>query len=375
MENGKRKNEKDLRHFLASAAEAFARFLAWRTPFALNWRGGAGTLRVAMKRLAIILLCLTPWFAGWAAATPPNVLSKLERFQLFGNEYVKLSDWADAAQFDLKWTRRDEEITVTSRWSKMVFTVDSAKATLNGIQLTLSFPIARKGSDAYVTPLDLKTAILPVLYPAKNPPGQKIETVALDPGHGGKDPGYQQGREQEKKQTLLLAQEVQQMLKDAGVKAVLTRSNDVYIDPNERPDVAKRLGADLFVSLHFNYAPGDAHGVETYCMTPAKASSSNSHGEGADTGSRDGNKNDEKNMLLAYQLQKSIVKSTGIDDRGVKRARFAVLKNSDIPAVLIENGFLSDPSELKRIVDPDYRRQHARAIVDGILAYKKLVER
>jgi len=79
--------------------------------------------------------------------------------------------------------------------------------------------------------------------------------------------------------------------------------------------------------------------------------------------------------LLAYQLQKSLTHGLGSDDRGVKRARFAVLRDAGMPAVLIEAGFLSHPAEGKRIFDPEYRRKMAQAIADGLLAYKKIVER
>ena len=117
----------------------------------------------------------------------------------------------------------------------------------------------------------------------------------------------------------------------------------------------------------------EVRGVETYCLTPAGAASSNAQGEG-DTHWLKANGNDEKNMQLAYQLQKSLVRGLSAEDRGVKRARFQVLREAAMPAVLIEGGFLSHPAEQKRILDPAYRRQMARAIVDGILAYKRTVK-
>jgi N-acetylmuramoyl-L-alanine amidase len=116
----------------------------------------------------------------------------------------------------------------------------------------------------------------------------------------------------------------------------------------------------------------EVKGIETYCLTPAGATSSNAQGEG-DTRWFKANGNDEKNMLLAYQLQKSMVRELPVEDRGVKRARFQVLREATMPAVLIEGGFLSHPIEQKKILDAAYRRQLARAIVDGILAYKKTV--
>ena len=201
--------------------------------------------------------------------------------------------------------------------------------------------------------------------------------ICLDPGHGGKDTGTRNGFQQEKKYTLLLAQEVRDQLNRAGLKATLTRTTDTLIDLPVRPDLARRRGADLFVSLHFNGANGsrnEIRGIEVYCLTPSGASSTNARGEGGGAGPAPGNRNNDKNMFLAYLVHKSLVRSLPTEDRGVRRARFAVLREAQMPAVLIEGGYMSHPSESKKIYDPAYRRQMARAIVDGLLAYKRQVE-
>jgi N-acetylmuramoyl-L-alanine amidase len=79
-------------------------------------------------------------------------------------------------------------------------------------------------------------------------------------------------------------------------------------------------------------------------------------------------------MLLAYQMQKSYEKNLNMEDRGVKRARFQVLREATMPAILIEGGFMSHPTEGRKIYDPAYRKQMAKAIVEGIQAYKKAVK-
>jgi N-acetylmuramoyl-L-alanine amidase len=202
-----------------------------------------------------------------------------------------------------------------------------------------------------------------------------VKTVCLDPGHGGKDPGFQIGSNPEKKYALLLAQEIRELLKTAGMNVVLTRSSDYYVPLETRPVIARQRSADLFVSLHFNSSEesrSQVKGVEVYSLTPPGAFSTNARGEG-DTRWVPGNRNDEKNMQLAYQVQKSILKNLTVEDRGLKRARFAVLRDATMPAILIEGGFLSHPTEGKNISDPAYRRRMARAITDGILTYKKTV--
>ena len=109
-------------------------------------------------------------------------------------------------------------------------------------------------------------------------------------------------------------------------------------------------------------------------MTPPGAPSSNARGEGASAGFFPGNRFNDKNVYLAYLLQKSLTKGPGAEDRGVHRARFVVLREATMPAVLIEGGFLSHPVEGRNITEPAFRRQMARAIVEGIVAYKKQVE-
>ena len=166
-------------------------------------------------------------------------------------------------------------------------------------------------------------------------------------------------------------------LQKAGFKVCLTRSTDALIKLPDRPAVARSRKADLFMSLHFNSTDGgrdEAKGAEVYALTPAGASSTNARGEG-NGGWTTGNKFNANNLLLACQIQKSLVRNLDVEDRGVRRARFAVLRDAAMPAVLIEAGFMSHPAEGKKIFDARYRREMARAIVDGVMSYKRIVER
>jgi N-acetylmuramoyl-L-alanine amidase len=175
----------------------------------------------------------------------------------------------------------------------------------------------------------------------------------------------------------MLAQELGAQLKRAGFNASLTRTTDTFIDLPLRPDIARRRRADLFISLHWNSVDSgknDVRGIETYCLTPTGAPSTNAGGEVIGAGTKPGNRFNEKNMFLAYLLERSLVRNLGASDRGVRRARFAVLRTAEMPAVLIEGGFMSHPVESRRIYDLAYQRQMARSIVEGILAYKRQVE-
>lgn len=294
--------------------------------------------------------------------------------------YVRLNEWARANVFTVRWLERDKTLELTGRGSRLTFNVDSRsdarKAQINGVQVWLAFPILYQNGTALISQVDLSETLGPILAPPRNPRGIKIETICIDPGHGGRDPGNRAGSNEEKKYTLLLAQEASAQLKAAGFEVFLTRSSDTFVDLPTRPEIAHKRGADLFVSLHFNSTEesrNEVKGTEIFCCTPSGATSTNARGEG-DTRGVVGNRNDEKNMLLAYQMQKSYEKNLGVEDRGVKRARFQVLREATMPAILIEGGFMSHPAEGKKIYDPAYRKQMARAIVEGILAYQKSSE-
>ncbi|HTB83870.1 MAG TPA: N-acetylmuramoyl-L-alanine amidase [Candidatus Sulfotelmatobacter sp.] len=292
-----------------------------------------------------------------------------------GRGYVPLASWARANGFGGYTLDRGHEIVVTNRTSRLLFDVDSADANINGVNVRLSFPIAK---GALISQLDLDTAVRPLVYPQKNS-ARRILTICLDPGHGGKDTGNHVGfgffAYNEKTYTLALALELQRQLQAAGFNVILTRKSDTFVELPVRPDIANRRGADLFISLHFNASPSDpktVEGVETYCITPVGAASSNAQGEGADHGTTTANRIEDKSLLLAWQLQKTLVRNLGVEDRDVRRARFAVLRDATMPAILIEGGYMTHPVEGKKIFSDAYRKQMATAIMKGIIAYNNM---
>ena len=316
----------------------------------------------------VLALLLVPWTP---AATRGGYIRP---------NYVSLSEWARANVFTVHWLERDKTLQLDGRGAHLTFNVearsDARRAQINGVQTWLAFPILYQNGRALISQIDLENTLGPVLSPPANRRGVDIKTICLDPGHGGKDPGNRAGSNEEKKYTLLLAQEVAAQLRTAGFNVVLTRNSDAFVDLPDRPAIARKRSADLFVSLHFNSTEegrNEVKGTEIFCLTPAGATSTNARGEG-DTRWVTGNKNDERNMLLAYQMQKSYEKNLSMEDRGVKRARFQVLREATMPGILIEGGFMSHPAEGRKIYDPAYRKQMAKAIVEGIQAYKRIVK-
>jgi N-acetylmuramoyl-L-alanine amidase len=290
-----------------------------------------------------------------------------------GHSYQPLEDWADANGFRAS-ARHGNQITLTNRTASLVVEKDSRTAQVNGVNVALSFPVAADKGQFLVAQLDFAKTITPLLWPPKFG-GRKISTIVLDPGHGGKDPGNRVAGRSEKTATLALAGDVRDQLVDAGFRVILTRTKDKFVELPVRPDIANRARADLFVSLHFNATPAgkaDVSGPETYCITPVGASSSNAQGEGANYGATTANLSEKKSLLLAYSVQRALVKNLGVEDRSVRRARFAVLREAEMPAILVESGYMTHPVEGKKIFDAAYQKQLAAAIVKGILNYQKL---
>jgi len=304
-------------------------------------------------------------------------VSKSQSVRIRDTDYVRLDHWSRGQGLEWRWLKRDESFLLTNASVRFQLLADSREARANGVQLWLLFPLVARDGEIFVSRLDADYTLRPLLAPPTQPAGKKIKTICLDPGHGGKDPGYRVGSKREKDYTLRLAFELRDQLRKAGFKVHLTRSTDRTVDLPDRPAAAKRHKADLFVSLHFNATDAgrnEAKGSEVYCYTPAGAPSTNARGEG-NGGWVAGNQFNSHNLLLACQIQKSLVRNLKVEDRGVRRARFAVLRDAAMPAVLIEAGFMSHPVEGKQILDAGYRQEMARAIVNGISGYKRMVER
>jgi len=304
----------------------------------------------------------------WAAP------QKLEKTSIGNVDYISLSDWSTRHRYEIHKSRAGEGVELVHEKSRLIFEKDSNFGSVNGVNVVLSWPVAVRNGSAYIASLDAHTILDPIIFPVSLE-RSKITTICLDAGHGGKDPGTQDGPNQEKRQTLLLAQEVARELKGLGFKVVQTRTRDKFVDKPDRAETANRKGADLFVSFHFNSsADRSVSGIETYCLTPPGAISSNSQEEGSTGVSAAGNANDRQNMLFAYHIQHALVHELRVPDRGIHLARFAVLKPLLMPGVLVEGGFMSNPSESRRLSDAQYRKKVARAVSDGIEGFCRAVE-
>lgn len=204
-----------------------------------------------------------------------------------------------------------------------------------------------------VPPPSRTTPILPparMTLPGSLPrvPNGRI-VVMVDPGHGGPDPGaVGVGGLQEKVIVMAISQEVASLLEQQGVQAVLTRTGDYDFDLEPRVAMAERMNANLFVSIHANaisLSRPDINGLETYYFS------------GPSSG------------RLAQLIHNSILQGVDVQDRGVRTARFYVLRRTSMPSVLIEVGFVTGRDDAVKLSNPAYQSQMAQAIARGILQY------
>jgi N-acetylmuramoyl-L-alanine amidase len=175
-----------------------------------------------------------------------------------------------------------------------------------------------------------------------------FSTVVIDAGHGGFDRGgIRANIIPEKGVALDVARRLRTYLADAGLRTIMTRSQDTFVTLDRRVAIANGQRRAIFVSIHFNSAPRrGADGIETFYGSP-------------------------RAKKLASLIQRYAMKTTSGENRGIKQARFYVLRRSRIPAVLIECGFLTNPQDARRASRPAWRDQLARQIARAIIEYRR----
>ena len=172
-----------------------------------------------------------------------------------------------------------------------------------------------------------------------------FNTVVIDAGHGGHDPGARAVRgSSEKHLALDTSRRIAAILRQSGLRVIETRTGDYFVTLDKRTAVSNRTRNTIFVSIHYNWARRSrAAGVETFFCGP-------------------------RSSRLAANIQREIRKPYGAIDRGVKFRKFYVLRNAKRPAVLVELGFLSNPAENAKVQAPAMRQRLAEAVARGILA-------
>ena len=191
--------------------------------------------------------------------------------------------------------------------------------------------------------------------------------IFLDPGHGGSDSGAVSNGLREKDLTLSVYNKVSSRLASLGYSVLTSRNTDKDVGLVSRADQANKSNADMFLSIHFNAGGrGASYGIETYYYKarPEYIPAINKDKHNAP-------ERLEKSRKLAQKIQQSLVSKTGAYDRGVKRETFAVLRETSIPSILVELGFIDNQAEANKIKTNEYQEKLADGIVDGIVEYYK----
>lgn len=255
----------------------------------------------------------------------------------------------------------------------MKATLGSQDLLINNIKFVLSDPVLELNGKPCFSRLDLCKLIDPVLRPSYISSGKAFDTVILDAGHGGHDSGAKGIYGYEKEFALKLAFAVKADLEKRGMKVLMTRTNDTFLSLGSRVAYANKIPNSIYVSLHFNSGGSSATGIETFALTPQGASSV--YGTRAvDAYSFNGNQRDSENIALATAIHASVVHHFKFVDRGVKRARWYVLKGLERPGVLFEGGFVTNPNDAKFIAAENFRSELASTLGQAIMNYRRALQ-
>ncbi len=206
-----------------------------------------------------------------------------------------------------------------------------------------------------IQPIPAATQQVPTKKPVYRGKVEK-KLIVIDPGHGGEDDGTKsltKPKYREKHLNLATAKMLQAYLEQMGYRTIMTRNEDVFIGLKERAKMANDLKPDLFVSVHYNAAEStDAQGVEVFFYqsktNPERTASS---------------------KQLAQNILDRIIVLTQAKSRGVKHGNLAVIRETQMPAVLVEGGFLTNKNEIEKLKDPAYLKMVAWGIAQGIQTY------
>jgi N-acetylmuramoyl-L-alanine amidase len=237
----------------------------------------------------------------------------------------------------------------------IVFTQPDGRFFVNGRPAGTVGPVQKSDGATYVLATladqigsSLRSAALqsPVVVPPRRPASRTRFTVVVDAGHGGQDPGtIGYGDLQEKDINLAVARKVAALLEQRGIGVVMTRSQDRFLELEERAAIANRHNADLFVSIHSDSAPNRS--LEGFTVYVARAASPDSR-------------------QAAQAIYRSM-SATGSDSHGIREADYRVLVQTTCPAVLVELGYLSNAADARRLQDNAFQNRLAQAITDGVL--------
>lgn len=278
-----------------------------------------------------------------------------------GRTLVPVRTFCEMLGYDVLWLETARQAVIFTGWETVTFPLGSTEARVNGLRASLpngvSAQAVRRGNvERTMVPLRFLVETLGgavswdgVTAHAVIAPDTKPRAVAvLDAGHGGTASGAVYGGVKEKDLVFPITVRAAELLQQAGVGVLLTRSGDEDVGLYERASMGNAVQGDVFVSVHANAAPGNAQFGGTYTYAYPNSSSG------------------EK---LSERIQRACVERAGLTDRGIMTENFVVLRETKMPAALLETGFMTCPDDLKRLTQPETQENFAQGIAQGVLDY------
>src|SRR5207249_1821393 len=326
----------------------------------------------AVKRwftVALLTTCIT------LAATATFAADDWQVIKINGHDYLSVDNIARFYRLLAEVAPSGAKIRLETVMNPLEFVRGSLEVMINGARCWLCFPLIEQNGKFLVSRTDVAKTIEPQLRPHRVPNAGKVETVVLDPGHGGHYRGAVCRYGYEKDFALDVARKLRPLLQAKGLRVIMTREGDYFVPLEVRAQIANAARNSIFVSIHFNGTNDNpnATGFEIFSFTPRGApSTSDSAVASSSVNMQPGSEVDAQSMALSTCIYHSLLGHIPEYDRGIKRARFAVLRLTKVPAVLIEGGFLTERGECKLISNKDWRGKLAAAIGVGIENYRSV---
>ena len=284
--------------------------------------------------------------------------------------FIPLNSLAQAYHFKETWDPKTKIATIESVNGKFSFRAGSNIAWVNG-KIAKMPAEAKMYNGRLLIPYQFGTKLIhseSIPYSKKEPPlkaplsSKSSFIILIDPGHGGHDIGAK-GKKglHEKHINLDIAKRLQKKLLKSGFRVYMTRSKDQYISLWQRSSMTRTIKPHLFISIHTNAARSRSiYGIEIFYLSSTSSKLNGPFHK----------QNLWKSYRFAKKVQYDLCKTLKAYNRGVKSARFFILKNSVVPSILIEVGFITNAWEEKKLTNAAYRDQIAQAISDAIYHYK-----
>src|SRR5256885_5456125 len=308
--------------------------------------------------LAFVFACLALTSSIAIAAAEWQVI------KVSGHDYLSVDNISKFYGLPAEVVPSGAKIQTETADHPLEFVSGSREAMINGARSWLCFPVIEQNGKFLVSRTDVAKTIEPLVRPHRVPDVGKVQTVVLDPGHGGYDKGQVSRYGCEKDFALDVARKLRPILQAKGMRVMMTREGDYFVPLEVRAQIANAARNSIFVSIHFNATNDDpnATGFEIFSFTPRGApSTSDGTAAASSVNVQPGSSVDAQSLALSACIYHSVLGHLREYDRGIKRARFAVLRLTKVPAVLIEGGVLTERGESKLISNKDWRAKLAGA--------------